>query len=324
MSALGSESPNVSPAAEPAGTRSSFRLGILGDSESPYVKQLLKAAEIRQVEAACLAFSELVCEIRGTEQSSSLSQFDAVLVRGMPLGSLEQVVFRMDCLQAAKDADTLIVNAPRTLETAIDKWLTLHRLQQAGLPVPATIACQTRAQALQAWETLGGDVVVKPVFGGEGRGMMRVADKDLAWRVFSTLQQTQSVMYLQQFIPHLGFDIRVLLIGEEAFAIRRRAAANDWRTNVSQGSTPLAYEPSAEELAMARLAAKSVTQQQDGDSTNFPEGQVLGIDLLPCQDGVTRVLEVNAVPGWKGLAQALQVDVAGMLVEYLMRLVQSR
>lgn len=153
---------------------------------------------------------------------------------------------------------------------------------------------------------------------------MRVADKDLAWRVFSTLQQTQSVMYLQQFMPHLGFDIRVLLIGEEAFAIRRRAAANDWRTNVSQGSTPLAYEPSAEELAMARLAAKSVTQHQDGDSTNFPEGQVLGIDLLPCQDGVTRVLEVNAVPGWKGLAQALQVDVAGMLVEYLMRLVQSR
>src|SRR5256885_786945 len=78
--------------------------------------------------------------------------------------------------------------------------------------------------ALEAFVALGGDVVVKPLFGSEGRGMVRVADPDLAWRTFRTLERTQSVLYLQQFIAHPGWDLRAFVIeGRVLTAMRRRA-----------------------------------------------------------------------------------------------------
>jgi ribosomal protein S6--L-glutamate ligase len=118
----------------------------------------------------------------------------------MPLGSLEQVIFRMDCLQVWQSLGAEVINSPRCLETSIDKWLTLHRLVKAGILVPPTVACQTRDQALSAFEELGRDVLVKPLFGGEGRGIIRLQDRDLAWRTFSTLQQLGQVLYVQPMI----------------------------------------------------------------------------------------------------------------------------
>ncbi|MCA9134501.1 MAG: hypothetical protein KDA45_15130, partial [Planctomycetales bacterium] len=114
--------------------------------------------------------------------SDQLRGLDALLVRSMPIGSLEQVIFRMDCLQTWQSRGLRIVNPPRSLEIAIDKWLCLQRLSEAEIAVPPTICCQTRSAAMEALQALGGDVLVKPLFGGEGRGILRVNDKDLAWR----------------------------------------------------------------------------------------------------------------------------------------------
>ena len=88
----------------------------------------------------------------------------------MPAGSLEQVVFRMDILHSAK---VPVLNPPRAVETCVDKFLTSARLAAAGLPTPETTACQTADDALAAFAELGGDVVVKPLFGAEGRGIAR-------------------------------------------------------------------------------------------------------------------------------------------------------
>lgn len=302
-----------------------MKIGILGDSESYYAKELLAAAKRAEIAAECFSFMELSATLKGNEAvvserrlQTTLDEADAILVRSMPLGSLEQVIFRMDCLQAAEANGVLLINRPKTLEIAIDKWLTLHRLAIAGLPVPATIACQTREQAMEAWEMLGGDVVVKPIFGGEGRGVMRVSDKDLAWRVFSVLQQTRSVHYLQEFLPHFGYDIRVLLIGDRCFSIRREADIGQWKTNVAQGSRPLPNDLSPEHLELALQAADAL-----GSSiVNGARQRILGIDLLPCNDGKTRVLEVNAVPGWRGLQKALDVSIADETLGYVKQLIQ--
>src|SRR5262245_16065770 len=109
----------------------------------------------------------------------------------MPAGSLEQVVFRMDVLHAAAAEGLAVLNPPRAVETCVDKYLTNVRLAQAGLPLPATVACQRADDALAAFEGLGGDVVVKPLFGAEGRGMVRVTDRELAWRTFHAIEQTR-------------------------------------------------------------------------------------------------------------------------------------
>ncbi|MFK7736586.1 MAG: RimK family alpha-L-glutamate ligase [Pirellulaceae bacterium] len=294
------------------------RLGILASSDSSYAQAICVAAKNANMDAEVLSFAELATSLDSRTPVCSqvhvkdrrLDEFDAVLVRTMPLGSLEQVIFRMDALQAAVDAGVLVVNSPKCLETCIDKWLTLHRLHQAGLPVPRTVACQTREQAMDAFQSMESDVVIKPIFGGEGRGMMRIADQDLAWRVFSTLQQNRSVVYLQQFHESVGYDVRILLVGDRAYSMRRQTAAGGWRTNVALGGVCEAYEPEQAEFDLARRARDSVAR----DSSEF---SVVGVDLLPCHDGTIQVLEVNAVPGWKGLQSVTQVDMSAEVIRHV-------
>jgi RimK family alpha-L-glutamate ligase len=199
-----------------------------------------------------------------------------------------------------------VVNPPRALEAAVDKYLSLAKMQLAGLPVPCTFCCQTVDDAMSGFEQLGGDVVVKPLFGSEGRGITRVSDEALALRAFKLLAQMGSVIYLQEFVPHEGYDVRVLLIGEEAYAVRR-SHSKDWRTNVSRGATCEAIQPSQRQREMARAAAKAVG------------ATVAGVDILRAPDGKEYVIEVNAVPGWKALAVAHEVDVSRRVLDFLAR-----
>ncbi|RMF39717.1 MAG: RimK family alpha-L-glutamate ligase [Planctomycetota bacterium] len=285
------------------------KLGIVGSPEGWYVQQLLQAAE-RELGGDRVQVVEYMDLQAGLDSRGRLTspclQFDALLVRSMPLGSLEQVIFRMNCLHALQGAGVRVVNSPRSLEIAIDKWLTLDRLRMAGIAVPATRVVQTRSDALAAWRELGGDVVVKPLFGGEGRGLLRVTDPDMAWRVFSTLQQLRSVMYVQEFVPHLGYDVRILLIGEVAYAIRRCVPAEGWRANLAQGGRAERYQAESCEIEMARRCGRAVG------------AEIVGVDLLPGADGRVRVLEVNAVPGWRGIQEAWKVDVAREVVQHSM------
>ncbi|QDV27865.1 ATP-grasp domain-containing protein [Aureliella helgolandensis] len=289
------------------------RLAILGVPEGPYVRDLQRAALELQpdIQIDLLRYVDLQLGLSGSIESGvgvfvEPPPYEAVIVRSMPLGTLEQVIFRMDCLQGWEAAGVRLVNSPRSLEVAIDKWLTLQRLAVAGLPIPATIACQTRESAMLAYEKLGGDVLIKPLFGGEGRGIVRVQCKDMAWRVLGSLQQIGQVLYVQQFVEHSGYDIRVLFVGEQHYSIRRRAQGT-WLTNLSQGSVAESHALSELELDLAWRAARAIG------------GAVVGVDLLPTLDGRRLVLEVNAVPGWRGTGAALGVDIARQVVQYALR-----
>lgn len=280
------------------------RIGILGNEGNYYVRELRRAASELSIDTEILRFQSLGATLDSLETGAQENSHLAVLVRSMPLGSLEQVIFRMDCLHAWQAAGISIINSPKCLETSIDKWLTLHRLHMAKIPIPKTIACQDRDAALEAFEYLGEDVLVKPLFGGEGRGIIRLQNRDLAWRTFSTLQQLGHVLYVQEFLPHFGYDIRVLVLGEKLFSIRRIAADGNYRTNISQGGWAEPHELTESERAMAIHSASAVG------------GEIVGVDLLPTRDGRLVVLEINAVPGWKAVAQTLDIDIAQLVMFY--------
>ena len=141
-----------------------MKLAILGSPNSWYFKDLSRACEDRH-EIVCLPFSRLMSntmpgETNISSRGVSLDTFDAVIVRSMPAGSLEQVVFRMDALQHLEQSGTKVLNPPKSLEIAIDKFLTLAKLQRSGLNVPRTIVCQTVEESMEAFITFDGDVVV--------------------------------------------------------------------------------------------------------------------------------------------------------------------
>jgi ribosomal protein S6--L-glutamate ligase len=279
-----------------------MRIGILCGGDGWHVQDLLRAAATLGHVAEPVDFRLVQAGI-GAPDLSALDAFDAVIVRTMPPGSLEQVVFRMDLLHALAGRGVAVLNPPRALEVCVDKYLALVRLQAAGLRVPPTVVCQQADAALEAFEALGRDVVVKPLFGSEGRGMVRVTDPELAWRTFRAIERTQAVLYVQQFIPHPGWDLRAFVLDGRVLAAVRRVAAGDWRTNVAQGATaePVTLTPDQEALALRASEAVGTV--------------AAGVDLLPGPDGEWYVIEVNAVPGWRALGPATGVDVARAMIE---------
>jgi ribosomal protein S6--L-glutamate ligase len=223
----------------------------------------------------------------------------------MPAGSLEQVVFRMDVLHRFQAQGGRVLNPPAALEACIDKYLASVRLEAAGLPVPPTCVCQDAETAMEAFGRLGGDVVVKPLFGSEGRGMVRVADEEIAWRTFRTIERTQAVLYVQQFVDHPGWDLRAFVTDGRVVAAMRRHAREDWRTNVAQGGRAEAVSLTTEEERLTLAAARAVGTC------------VAGVDLLPRRGGGYYVLEVNGVPGWRALGRATGADVAVEIIRSL-------
>lgn len=285
-----------------------MHFAVLCSPGSWYLQDLRRAAAGR-VEVTPLGFRELAAELGANGPSFTaggvdLAGVDAVLVRTMPPGTLEQVVFRMDLLARLEAAGKVVVNPARAIEAAVDKYLASAKLAAEGLQVPRTVVCQSVDDALGAFARLGGDVVVKPLFGAEGRGIARVNDEALAERAFRLLVQLGAVLYVQEFIPHDGYDLRVLVVGDRMWGIRRTNPL-DWRTNVSRGATaqPLELTPQLAELARRSAGAIGAP--------------VAGVDLLPARDGRLYALEVNAVPGWQALARTLGVDIARHVLEYV-------
>jgi ribosomal protein S6--L-glutamate ligase len=284
-----------------------MRIAVLGSSENWYLADLRRAAGSRH-ELVAIGYSQLASSVaesvRVHSAAGSLHDFSAVLVRSMPAGSLEHVIFRMDALANLAAAGTRVVNPPRAIEVAVDKYLATTRLAAAGMLVPRTIACQTVEQALGAFEELDGDAVLKPLFGSEGRGIVRITDADTAYRTFRALVQIGAVFYLQEFIPHEGCDLRLLVIGQQVLGMKR-CHDSDWRTNISRGAQGKPLEVTAEFAELARLAASAVG------------ATIAGVDLLPGVDGRLYAIEVNAVPGWRGLSAVTGCDVAKKVVDLL-------
>ena len=241
-----------------------------------------------------------------TADNEILDRADAVLARIIPNGSLEQIIYRVDALHWLETRGVRVVNSPRCIERCVDKFYTSALLQEAGLPTPETVVCERADAAMEAVRAMG-DVIIKPIFGSMGHGMVRVSDPDTAFRVVRALEAVRSVFYVQRVVDHGGRDVRAFVVGDRVLgAIERSAAAGGWRTNVSLGATARAVALSAEATALALGAARAVG------------AGYAGVDLITAADGTTYVLEVNGIPGWEGLQGATGIDVAGAIVDGLL------
>ena len=287
-----------------------MHLGVLGSAESWYVEDLSRVAQTRGDRVSRIDYRLMTARAGNGGESVrageiDLLSLDAVIIRTMPPGSLEQVVFRMDALHRVEASGIPVLNPPRAIEHAVDKYLASARMAAAGIPTPDTIVCESSETAMAAFDELGRDVVVKPVFGSEGRGIVRVSDPDIAVRVFRTLERINAVLYLQRFIPHPGYDLRVLVLDGRVIGGMRRYASDGFRTNIACQGTGEAYEPDDEERRLALKAAETIG------------APFSGVDLLKGANGENYVIEINAIPGWKAFQKATGIDVAAILLEWL-------
>jgi RimK family alpha-L-glutamate ligase len=286
-----------------------LRVAVLGASGSWHSRRLIDALTSRGHDVLAVPATRLESIIDGSGAThvlgpggAMLDALDLLIVRGLPRGSLEQVIFRMDTLHVLAELGVRCVNSPRAIERTVDKSWAGALLGIAGIPTPATIVCERYDGAMQAFEQLGGDVVVKPLFGAMGAGIVRVEDPDVAHRVFRALELERTVYYVQRTVAPAGRrNLRVLVVaGEVAGAMERMT--DSWRANVARGARPRPVTLSEDERGLALAAAAAL------------EAIVAGVDLLTAPDGETFVLEVNGIPGWQALQSVCEDDLTTRVV----------
>src|SRR4051794_15341825 len=268
------------------GFEPAMRVAILGSSGGWHAERLERALTARGHECGFAPVTRMIGRIDGGValrwRELALDACDVVLVRGIPGGSLEQVVFRVDALHALAAVGVRAVNGAPAIERTVDKFLASALLAAAGIPTPRTVACERAEDALAAFAELGGDVIVKPLFGSMGMGMARVENADVAQRVFRALELERAVYYLQETVEHGGRDVRAFVVGDRVVAAISRVG-DGWRANLARGARAegVRLKPAQEELCLRAAAAVGA--------------DYAGVDLLRGADGHEYVVEVNGI-----------------------------
>jgi len=271
--------------------------------------QLRQSLVRHGVSYACLSFSWLVGRV-GYEPSASVGKIDlledanAIIIRPIGRGSIEELVFRMDLLHRLERGGLYIINPPKAIEHCVDKYSVLSVLEESGVPVPQTAATENVTQALKAFDELGNDAIVKPIFGSRGEGTTRIVDKEIASTAFKAIAFNHGVIYLQEFVDHGFSDLRAFVLGERVIAAMKRTASS-WKTNYSQGAKPefISLDKPLDDLALK--SAKAVGCK------------LAGVDILETEKGPI-VVEVNSQPGWKGLQSVTNFSIADRVVEFVL------
>jgi RimK family alpha-L-glutamate ligase len=277
--------------------------------------QVREALTKRAIPYACFTFPKLIArlsykpyfkvqDIISKNELSLLEDLNALIIRPIGRGSLEELVFRMDMLYKLERLGFFMVNPPTAIEHCVDKYDILAVLEDAGVPVPRTAATESVAEALKAFKELGGDVVVKPIFGSRGMGATRVVDADIADTIFKAITFHHGVIYIQEFVPHGTSDIRAFVVNDRVIAAMRRVA-DGWKTNYSRGARPTPTTLSSEFEDLAVKATKAVG------------AKVAGVDILEGPEG-PKIVDVNSQPGWKGLQAVTRVNIAEGIVTYVL------
>lgn len=295
--------------------RERLRVGVLGASGSWHARALGGCLQRAGHEVRALASTGLRSHVGPDGRAhvlapdgSRLETLDVLFVRGLPRGSLEQVIFRMDALHLLAQMGVRCVNTPRAIERTVDKSWAGALLALAGLPTPPTVVCERYECAMAAFEQLGGDVVVKPLFGAMGNGIVRVEDRDLAHRLFRALELERAVYYVQRTIAPAGRrNLRALVAGGEVIGAMERVS-DSWRASIARGARARAVRLSEAEHSLALAAAVAV------------QADLAGVDLLVTPDGALFVLEVNGIPGWRALQGVCGEDLTERAVRACLKL----
>jgi RimK family alpha-L-glutamate ligase len=294
--------PSLKAAVKPAQTR--FAVGLVVDRWDWHARGLAKAlaalgAETFPIDLAACGFD--------TQSASGLSipgrtQLpDAVMVRTMSGGTFEAVTMRLGVLHALREIGVTVWNDARAIERCVDKSMTSFLLARAGIPTPPTWTTESpeMARDIVRREAKHGPLVLKPLFGSQGRGLRLIQhESELPGPAV-----VAGAYYLQRFVgvDREGFrDFRLLVSQGRVIAAMARHAPT-WITNVKRGGKPIAALVDAEMKDLALAATSAVG------------AAFAGVDVIYGADGRPSVLEVNSMPAWAGVQKVTVTNIAAAL-----------
>lgn len=287
-------------------------------SRKPAIYSTRRLREAARIEGhSCLVVDPLRCVLHLEGGSAKvrvagedLTGIDAVIPR---VGSYA-VEYSLALVRQFELMGVPVLNGSAGIALAKQKWASLQALTAAGVPVPPTTLMRFPTHLADTLAELGGPpVILKLLRGMQGAGVLLAESGEAAESIMDTVWSLGEDIIAQKFIAESrGTDVRVLVIGGEAVAaMRRTAKEGDFRSNIHRGGVGerVALTPA---LASVAVRAAQVTGLR-----------VAGVDVLESKEGVV-VLEVNSSPGFQGLEEATDRDIAVEIVREAERLAESR
>lgn len=280
-----------------------LRIGVLMSHVRAEEKQLLAAFAKRGAEPVRLLDRHLAFELTAPEQAQ-LGPLDVVLDRAMAHG---RAAVALQCFDAL---GVRCINSSTASGIADDKVATTLTLSLAGVPNIRTYAAFDVESALRVLdERVGYPAVIKPITGSWGRLLAKVNTPEAARAVLEHKKALGSfhhgVFYIQEYVEKPGRDLRIFVIDGQVIAGSYRTAEH-WVTNVARGavSRPCPITSEIEELAVRATGALGL--------------ELAGVDLVESSDGL-QVIEVNTGVEFKGLIRTTDIDIPGVIADYVVR-----
>ena len=211
--------------------------------------------------------------------------------------------------------DVPVLNRFEVANVCGNKMFMTLLLKKHNVPTPRTYFSFSSQSALENIEKVGYPLVIKPVIGSWGRGVMPLKDRDTTDAIFEIREITDSphdrIYYLQEMINRPPRDIRVITIDDRPIAAMYRKSTGGFKTNIALGADPELCEITKEMEDMAAKASQAMG------------GGILGIDMMEDEKKGLVVHEVNNTVEFKGLARVSKQNIPKEMIEFALQYVRK-
>ncbi|MEM7304952.1 MAG: RimK family alpha-L-glutamate ligase [Pseudomonadota bacterium] len=283
-------------------------IAIITDDPGWHGRQLAESFSKRGYSSSFIRLQDCHFETHSEVAEIHLPGFDhlplAVFVRGIPGGTLEEVIYYLDVLHGLEAMDIRVINNVRAIERSVDKGMTSFLLKLYGINTPKSFYSSDLHyinNKLREEFKSGKEYVLKPIFGSQGKGVQKISCQ----RDIIDYSEWHGVMYIQEFIDagyQVGVDYRIFVVGHQVISSMKRTGT-DWITNVAQGGQVEAVDLP---VAVKQMALEAV------QVLNL---EYAGVDLIEDKSGQFWVTEVNSVPAWKGLQSTMESNVVDVIAD---------
>ena len=283
---------------------------ILTEKEGWHFQQLKLSLTRKNhlVQSACLSdFSislnknKVILKICGEE----IPKVDNILVRFIPGGTLEEIVFYLNILKILESMNIRVINDAGSIERTVDKLYTSYLLNQNNINTPKTFVMRGSESSSRFIKNYNFDslLIYKPLFGSQGDNIRLIRGSD----DFNKLDNATNIYYFQEYLENIpNYDYRVLVINNKddtnVFYMTRHGET--FINNVSKGATCTREELDDEVIEMAIRSSRLL-------NINF-----CGVDIIRYKNKYY-VIEVNSIPAWKGLQEVESKQISDYIINLL-------